>query len=475
MKFGGVTTDHKWLQLPDELTARYNHWDCYNTARLVPKVENQLDRAGNRDFFTDYFWPLVPVVTDMQRRGVGYLDREVRNSLRRKLRSEIAQLEKDILDGTDPTNYTDKLFNSPKQLAKLLFDEWGLPKAKPTRKNPSGRSTDLAALGGILSRLRKRDEPYRLRLYDLFHHSRLQTILERYLVVEGDPDGRVRPTIKLGGTETGRFAYAGGPGEAIQQWPPEVRGLIRAAPGCVFVARDYSQLEARILAILAQDRVSLAAFAEGRDVHLQNTLDLFGFSQAQFDQLPPKNKVAFRNFAKVFLYGLSYGGKADSIKMKLFCPCARCTHKAPPQVNLSKLEVVRAASRWEQIHWPVMEWRAKLVESVYGHGQDRTWTSPFGWRRRLWEPRSLGERSLMNLPMQHCASQIINRVMVRLHSVGVPLVLQMHDELVIECKLDEADEMNELLKETMEMKVPELGGAVFPTSGAVGERWSDLK
>ena len=434
----------------------------------------QLVRAGNKQFFNEAFWPLVPVVQAMQQRGIGYLDREARNQLRRQLRAEIAQLEKEILDGTDSTNYTDKLFNSPKQLAKLLFDEWGLPTAKPTR-NRRARSTDLAALAWTLNHLRRKDEPFRLRLHSLFHRSRLQTILERYLVIEGDDDKRVRPTIKLGGTETGRFAYAGGPGEAIQQWPPEVRGLIRAAPGCVFVARDYSQLEARILAILAQDSVSLAAFAEGRDVHLQNTLDLFGFSQQVFDQLPANNKVAFRNYAKTFLYGLSYGGKADSIKMKLFCPCERCTHKAPPQVNLSKLEVVQAAARWERIHWPVMEWRAKLVESVYGYGKDRTWTSPWGWRRRFWEPRSLGERSLMNCPMQHCASQIINRAMVRLHQVGVPLVLQMHDELVVEVPVAEADQTNELLKEVMEMSVPELGGAVFPTSGAVGERWSNLK
>ena len=400
MRIGVVTTQHKWLNLDDAKVALYNLHDCQATAKLTPIIKAQLERSGNLKFFEESFWPMVEVTTAMQARGVGNLDREARNAMRAQLRAEIRELEKSILEGVSGT-YDEKLFNSPKQLARLLYDEWGLPSPPASRKRPA-RSTDLDSLAWVLGKLRKRDEAVRVRLHDLFHRSRLQTILERYLSIEGDEDGRVRPTIKLTGTETLRLAYAGGPGEALQQWPSEVRHLIRAAPGKVFISRDYSQLEARILAVLAEDQISLKAFAEGRDIHTQNALDLFGTYRV--GKLDSKGRApgALRNYAKTFLYGISYGGQADSLKMKVFCPCFRCVEKAPEQVNLDRREVKRAADRWAEAHASVLRWREDLVEGVFGYGKDRTWTSPFGFRRRFWEPRGEGERSLMNLPMQHC-------------------------------------------------------------------------
>lgn len=474
MKSGQVFTDNRWLVLPDEVVALYNLFDCTTTAALVEPTKALLHQSGNTQFFETEFQPMLPVVLAMQARGIGYLDKPARNSMRHQLRKEIATLEASIIADTKGT-YTDKLFNSPKQLATLLFEEWGLPQPKATRKRKS-TSTDLHALTWILAHLRKRDEPYRLKLHGLFHRSRLQTILERYLVVEGDPDGRVRPTIKLSGTETGRFAYAGGPGEAVQQWPAECRHLIRAAPGHVFVGRDYSQLEARILATLAQDIPTLEALRSGKDIHTENCRTLFGLSETQYDQLDPYRKAAFRNYAKTFLYGFSYGAKGDSVQMKLFCPCHCCAAKAPAQVNLSVLEIKRAAARWEQEHWAIMDWRAKLVESVYGYGRDRTWTSPFGWRRRFWEPQDEGERSLMNCPMQHSAAMIINRAMVKLFTkYQVPLVLQYHDELVLEVPESEAELWHTRVKDEMEAPIPELGNMSFPTSKATSDNWGGLK
>ena len=122
-----------------------------------------------------------------------------------------------------------------------------------------------------------------------------------------------------------------------------------------------------------------------------------------------------------------------------------------------------------------MEWRTRLVESVYGHGQGRVYRSPFGWHRRFWEPQAEGERSLMNFPMQNCASQIVNRAMIEAHRVGIPLTLQMHDELVAEVPEHLANSVSEQMREIMERPVPELDGMSFPTSGHIGETWGDLK
>jgi DNA polymerase-1 len=472
VRVGTVLTNHRWLTTPHDTLTRYNRLDCVATAKLVPKVKRALLQSGNAAFWKDSFWPMAQVTVDMQRLGVGELDKEERNAYRRRLRTDIGELESNILSGTGG-DYTDKLFNSPKQLARLLYDEWQLKSPPATLKRPA-RSTDLSALAWVLDNLRQRDEAYRGRLHDLFHRSRLQTILERYLSIEGDPDGRVRPTIKLTGTETLRLAYSGGPGEAVQQWPGECRSLIRAAPGKVFVSRDYSQLEARILAVLSNDQPSLEAFRLGRDIHTLNAASLFGvdyFQEGDTARAPE----ALRNYAKTFLYGISYGGKAESIKMKVFCPCYRCREKAPEQVNLRRDEVKDAADRWARAHFRVMEWRKELVEGVYGHGRNRTWTSPFGFKRRMWEPYSDGERSLMNLPMQHCASQIVNRAMIRLHALGAPIVLQMHDEIVLEVPILKSDVAMEQLRAVMEMPVPELGRTVFPTKGGISDNWGGLK
>lgn len=472
MRVGTVLGNHKWLTTPHDLLVRYNALDLVATAKLVPKVKGALLQSGNLPFWNEHFWPMAQVTVDMQRRGVGQLDKDARNQYRRRLRSEIADLDKAILEGVKG-DYNEKLFNSPKQLAKLLYDEWGLKDPPRTHKRPA-RSTDLSALAWVLENLRKKDEWVVPRLHDLFHRSRLQTILERYLSVEGDPDGRVRPTIKLTGTETLRLAYSGGPGEALQQWPHESRSLIRASPGKLFIARDYSQLEARILAILSNDGPSMEAFRLGRDIHTLNAGSLFGkdfFKEGNNDRAPE----ALRNYAKTFLYGISYGGKAESIKMKVFCPCWRCAAKAPEQVNLSRTEVKAAADRWARAHFAVLEWRKALVESVYGAGGNRTWVSPFGFHRRMWEPFGEGERSLMNLPMQHCAAMIVNRAMVRLHTLGASLVLQMHDEIMLEVPEGKADLALAQLGEVMEMPVPELGGTVFPTKGGISDNWGGLK
>lgn len=271
-----------------------------------------------------------------------------------------------------------------------------------------------------------------------------------------------------------RFAYAGGPGEAIQQWPQECRHLIGAAPGKVFVSLDYSALEARILAVLANDRPSLEAFAAGRDIHNKTVMDLFDIAPDDFVAMEPAQKVPLRDFCKTVRFGLNYGGKAESLKMKLFCPCHRCAAKIPPRVNFNRDDLKRIAQKWDTLYPAVTEWQTALIEGVYGYGRDRTWTSPFGYRRRFWEPQSEGERSLKNFPLQHCGAEIINGAMRRLGK-GFPFVLQMHDQLVAEVWENEADETKAKMKEAMEAPVVELGGVVFPTEGKIGKTWADVK
>ena len=515
MKSDFVPESHKWLRLPDHEVALYNCWDTFTTAKLISKFTNILTKNRQLDYYEKWFREMAPVVDRMQERGIGDLDVPARNAYRKQLRKELDEIEQPILDAApflkDLENeahrwYEDTIREHPTwvkkaakgresrlkkaekrrsgffnraggegstDLSKLLFDHLGFKPAPKTQARPA-RATSQEALFFILQHLRKGDEHHKWVLENLFHRARLNTILTRYMTIDCEQDGRVRPLIKLAGTETLRLAYAGDAGEAIQQWPQEARHVIVASPGKVFLSRDYSQLEARLMAYYAHDTAMLEVFESGGDVHKQNAMDL-GLVHGDWDALDPVLKAATRNFAKTFLYGLGYGGAAETMKTKTYCPCPRCVDKVPPTLELGRDAIKRASQRWEDKHQPIIAWRTKLVESIKGHGGDHTWTSPWGYRRFFMEPRREAERSIYNYPMQHGGSQIVNRAMVELDALGCPLVLQMHDELMAEVPAAEAPKWDALMKEVMEAPVKELGGAVFPTEGAMATNWGALK
>ncbi|MCH7685273.1 MAG: MiaB/RimO family radical SAM methylthiotransferase [Planctomycetes bacterium] len=198
---------------------------------------------------------------------------------------------------------------------------------------------------------------YRQRQNQLFHRSRLKTIYQRYLKLEPDPDGRVRAQVKMYGTKTMRFSYSE---PALQQFPPEARHVFKAEAGHTFLQADYSQLEARILAYLSGDTPSIQVFESHGDVHNRNAADLFELA-------PEEITKPHRNFAKAFLYGLSYGGDVDTMKTKLFCPCPKCEAVVPPTLKLKRADLKMAEEKWHRIHRRVAKYQdetANFVEVV---------------------------------------------------------------------------------------------------------------
>lgn len=464
-----VTEDHAWLQHPVQRASVYNLWDVYNTARLRQPLREQLKDNQQLAFYEKEVWPLVEVVMQMQRRGF-YFRKEARDELRMQLREELRSTEAEIrtVAGWTGAIRPDPL-NSPPKKAWLLYEKLGL---KPSvRRGVETRSTDQEALSALLKGLRKKDAHAKPVLEKLFHRSRLHTILTRYLDVEVDTDNRVRATIKLYGAETGRLAYAN---PAIQQYPKEARVLYGAPPGKIWIAGDFSQLEARILAVLSQDHVSLAVFAAGGDVHTQNAQDLLGLSQTQWDDLPSTTRSAARNLAKSFLYGISYGGDPQSLKSKLFCPCPHCAEKVQTTLTVGRDEMTAASQRWFHIHAPVLRFRDSLGEEAR---VSKRYVSPLGRIRYLCTPWPRCKTELYNLPMQCTAADIINRVMCRLHyHYQAPLHLQMHDELVLEVD-DTPSSISywaSILKKEMEEEVPELRTS-FPIDLKMGTVWGQFK
>jgi len=440
----------RWLQLTARQVGIYNNYDCLATARLAKLLPEMFTKQGTERYYREEVWPTVEVVLAMQRRGLA-VDTLARESIRQSLEMELRETDDSIRAIAGDIN-----LNSTKQKSELLFGKLGL---KPRKKTSKGAdSTDLEALSQVLTHLRKMDEHARPVLNGLFHRSRVNTVLSRYLDFYVR-DGRVFPRIKFCGTKTERLAYAD---PAVQQFPREVRGMIVAQPGHVLVAADYSQLEARILAILANDRPSLEAFARGDDIHAANATDLFGQPVTRKDD--PR-----RDFAKNFLYGISYGGAAETLKAKLFCPCPRC--KAPVALTVPREDMRRLADRWFARHPAVMKFRVALADKVR---RFHYYDSPFGGRRWVFSPWSVAEREVYNLPMQWSAARITNRAMVRLHAMGAPIVLQMHDSIMLEVPSREEGIWKDWLKIAMERPVPELGGAVFPVTVSMAERWSEL-
>ena len=459
-----VNTNHLFLRLPDETLGIYNCWDAYQTAQLVKPLFDELKHRKNYQYATEVMEPLQTAVINMQARGM-LLDKDALRAYRKRVKEDLDDSDHIILQA-DPTGELRKptpknpnSIGSPKKLGRFLFETLGL---KPAKKTDVGlNSTDQESLYRIMRSLRKKDLKYKNVLEALFHRSRLRTIYQRYLNLETDLDGRVRAQVKMYGTKTWRFAYAE---PALQQFPPEARHVFIPERGRTFLQVDYSQLEARILAHLSGDQVSLDAFSRGVDVHIQNGSDLF-------DTRPDKVDKAIRNFAKSFLYGLSYGGSTETMKTKLFCPCPRCEDSVPPTLALKRAELKTAGDRWFRIHSAVPRFQAETAEFIR---KNHYYESPLGARRWIAKPWGAElERETKNLPMQFAGALLMNQRQVVLDKLNCPIIFQMHDSFLLEVPTGEVDLWAKLVKEVMEAPVPGLGASI-PVDVETGRNWGEM-
>lgn len=459
-----ATLAHKFLNLPNGTLGVYNSWDSWTTARLGQVGVKYLQRNGQWDFWTSHIAPLQGAVYRMQQRGL-LIDKKALRALRARVTQELVETDAVVLaadptgDLAHPTPNAPNGLGSPKRLGRFLFTTLGLPVTKKTERGMD--STDQEALYSILRTLRKRDEPLRPVLEALFHRTRWSTIRKRYLQPPVGPDGRVRPTVKMWGTKTLRFAVKD---PALQQAPQETRHIYRARPGHCFVSVDYKQLEARLLAYLAHDKPSIAAFDRGEDIHWANACDLFGW----FGDRPVEKPA--RNFAKSFLYGLSYGGQAETMKTKLFCPCSKCAADVPPTFVLGRVAIRAAEDKWFAAHPAVRKFQSALASQIQ---RDHAYRHPLGYLRMISAPWSSElDRETKNLPMQLGGAILMARAQIELDTHHqAPVIFQHHDSFLLETPLKDRQHWSDTTREAMERPVPELGGIVFPTDAEWGLNW----
>ena len=451
----------------------------------------------------------------------GYYGTKPKPFARRKspfTEAEWAKLSKHSASGFNP--------NSRDQLRVWLFHKDGLGLRPPASKQyltDTGKvSVDQQTLNHLLQRRsRSKAESEQILaatpiIHLLMHRARLQKIDQDYLDPEvryeqelhgvrvlpssavsegrrGRSDlqpmrelvqaserqrARVFPRIKILGTESGRYAYAEPP---VHSWPDEIRHIVRASPSHTIIGADYSAVEARVFAILTNDRLLLELFENNRlypdnkryDLHITNFCDFFGWKFEQFTAQNALAQKASRNFAKVIQYGVfQYGGEPATVRSKIYCPCKRCEAKAPPVLEVTPERRVIATQRWFVKHPAVVFWRARISKQLL----DTKWlTNPFGRRRYFAAPFSREqEREGWNWMIQSTALDIIQRALVELDSLGAPLILQHHDALYLESPDADVVRWSALLKTTMEKPVPELRDIIFPVEVATGQSWGDL-
>jgi DNA polymerase-1 len=483
---GWVDTDNKWLRLPSEVVMRYNAYDCLATARVFKALRAELIHIGNHDFYENELWPSVPSTLAMQRRGL-HIDRKKRNGIRADLRAQRKTCD-DILHehvggphlwgkGGDTSDirvgrwlFTD----GPAELAKgITVEGLGLRSGRRTEKTRRA-SVDRDALLVVLRGLRLKDAPHRPSIEALLHRSRANKLLE-YLEVEPEDDGRIRPQVKLYGTKSMRLAYAEPP---IHSWADELRYCITPREGHVFVAGDWSQLEARIASQLSGDQIDLATYRRGEDIHALTAQECFQLTVERWAAMNGALVKAHRLWAKNFRFGvLLYGGAPETVKARTFCPCTLfgCESKLPDTLNLTRNKMREVADRWFGHHNAVLSWRRRNLNQVRNH---HYLVSPFGFKRYFLTPwgQSDLEREVYNWPIQHCAAVIALRAQRRLHkNYNAPIILQHHDALYLEVPEREADLWATRLRDTMQEPVPEIDDTSFPVETQVGTSWGDMR
>ncbi|MDF1594472.1 MAG: DNA polymerase I [Acidimicrobiia bacterium] len=398
--------------------------------RLSGALMDELDTRSERPLFDEVEIPLLGVLARMEVRGVG-IDRKYLEGLGDDLRAQLADLEVLIHEAAGgPFN-----INSTLQLREVLYDRLDLPVLKKTSKGaPSTDASVLKKLGDahpIVEHLLRYRELEKLR----------STYVDGYLPLIA-ADGRIHTSFNQIAASTGRLSSDN---PNLQNIPvrSETGRLIRRAfvpeAGWTFVVADYSQIELRILAHLSGDPGLLEAFKNDQDIHTATAARVFG---RDLDDVP----VELRRRAKAINFGLLYGMEAFGLADRLEITREEATEHI--DAYFAQFPDVRA-----------------FMDSVVVDAKRLGYTETlFGRRRYLPELKSdnfrirqMGERMALNAPIQGAAADIIKKAMVeldtRLAGLESRMLLQIHDELVLEVPPDEMTEATGLLVSTMESVV----------------------
>ena len=414
---------------------------------LVPKLREK----NLWDLFEKVEMPLCAVLADMEIAGCR-VDAAALSSFGEALAERAARLEQEIYDlAGEEFN-----INSPKQLGVILFDKLGLPHGKKTK---TGWSTNA----DVLEKLRY-EAPIVEKVLEYRQYAKLKSTYADGLLKAMDADGRVRTSFQMTVTATGRLSSTE---PNLQNIPTrtdlgsEIRRMFVPAEGCVLVDADYSQIELRLLAHISADAGMQAAFRSGGDFHAETAAKVFHVAR---EDVTPE----MRRQAKAVNFGIVYGISAFSLSQDIGVTVAEA--KAYMDAYFATFPGVR-------------RYMDAVVEQAEQNGYVETL---FHRRRDLPELtssnhnlRAFGQRVALNMPIQGTAADIMKLAMIavwrrlRAEQPAARLVLQVHDELIVECPEADAQAVAALLEEEME-HVAELS-VPLTAEAHWGKNWLEAK
>ena len=419
--------------------------------KTFPIMKETLEQQELNNVYYDIEMPLLCVLADMESLGVK-VDGDFLTEYGKKLTIEIDRLTAEIHTMAG-SNFN---INSTKQLAKVLFEDMGI---KSIKKTKTGYSTDVE----VLEKLAVHYEIAR-KILEYRSYQKLRSTYVDGLLTAIGADGKIHTTFNQAIAATGRLSSMD---PNLQNIPVrtelgrELRRAFVASDGFVFVDADYSQIELRVLAELSGDETFLNAFREKQDIHRITAARVF---HIPFDEVTDE----MRRIAKAVNFGIVYGISAFSLA---------------DDIKVSNKEAESFIEGYFQRYPSVKKYMDKTVAQAKEDGYAKT---IFGRRRlipelshKAFNTRSFGERAAMNMPVQGTAADIIKIAMIkvwnRLAKEGLKsrLVLQVHDELLIEAKIGEEERVKAILKDEMENAVSLSVPLAIDISE--GKSWYDAK
>lgn len=436
----------------EALKIKYNAAGSYNSEicfRLAEILNAKLSEYGMTGLYEKADFALCEPVAVMEHKGV-LVDRKALYDFGTELDKGIALLQASIISHAGH----EFNINSTKQLGVVLFEELMLPAGKKTK---SGWSTSV----DVLEKL-KYKHPIVEEILEYRTLTKLKSTYTDGLLKVIAEDGRIHSKFQLTVTATGRLSSTE---PNLQNIPirkavgAQIRKMFTAAPGCVLVDADYSQIELRLLSCIADDENMKEAFLSGEDFHTATASKVFGI---------PVSEVSheMRGRAKAVNFGIIYGISAFSLSQDIGVSVAE-----------AKQFIERYLERFPGV-------RKYMTEVIANADRDGYASTIYGRRRALPELknsnkniRSFGERIALNMPIQGAAADIIKMAMAEVYrklkesGLDAALILQVHDELIIECRSEDAECVCEFLKTTMENVV----SLAVPLSVEVksGKTWAE--
>ena len=434
----------------DEKIAQYLGQKVDFLYNIKDTLESKLKENNYYDLFTNIEMPLLYVLADMEQTGIK-VEKDVLEEMKVELNGRIEEIKKEIY------NYAGEEFNisSPRQLGEVLFDKMQLAVGK---KNKTGYKTDAKVLEKLVGKHPIIESILLYRNLTKIYSTYIEG-LENFIL----KDGKVHTIYKQTLTRTGRLSSVDPNLQNIPVWEELGRKIRKAfvPENEVFLSADYSQIELRILAHISNCKPLIEAFKNGEDIHTKVASDIYGIPASGVT----KN---MRRTAKAVIFGIVYGISGFGLGENL---------------NISRKEADEFIKKYYAFYPEVKEYMDSIILKTHDLGYV---TTLFGRRRVIDEInntnymiRSMGERMALNTPIQGTSADIMKLAMINVYNrfkkenVKSKILLQVHDEIIIDCKNEELDKIKQIVKEEMEN--------VFPLNVPLkveidtGSNWYDTK